>query len=134
MINPGSMEKRSVSITILSEDQIWEIKRAALDVMFTVGFKVLHAGARKMLKQAGAIVKDEMVRVPEFVVEQCLLTAPKGFTVFDRHGKRSMEVEGRKSYFGTSTASPNTKDALTGEIHPTRVRIFGLGRGGARRA
>ncbi len=127
MINPGSTEKRSVFMKILDEDQIWEIKRAALDVMFNVGFKVLHAGARKMLKQAGAIVKDEMVRVPEFVVEQCLLTAPKGFTVFDRHGKRAMEVEGRKSYFGTSTASPNTKDALTGEIHPTRVADIAIG-------
>lgn len=121
MIQPGSMEKRSVSMKILDADQIWEIKRAAMDVMFHVGFKVLHAGARKMLKQAGAVVKDERVKVPEFVVEQCLHTAPKGWTVFDRQGRRAMEVEGRKSYFGTSTASPNTKDALTGDIHPTRV-------------
>jgi trimethylamine--corrinoid protein Co-methyltransferase len=30
-------------------------------------------------------------------------------------------VEGRKSYYGTSTASPNTKDALTGQVHPTTV-------------
>lgn len=127
MINPGSTEKRSVSMKILAEDQIWEIKRAAADVMFNVGFKVLHAGARKMLKKAGAVVKDEMVRVPEFVVEQSLLTAPKGFTVFDRHGQRALEVEGRKSYFGTSTASPNTKDALTGEIHPTRVADIAIG-------
>jgi len=115
------MEKRSVSMKILDADQIWEIRRAALDVMFHAGFKVLHTGARKMLKQAGAVVKDERVKVPEFVVEQCLRTAPKGWTVFDRQGGRAMEVEGRKSYFGTSTASPNTKDALTGEIHPTRV-------------
>jgi trimethylamine--corrinoid protein Co-methyltransferase len=127
MINPGSTGQRSVSMKILTEDQIWEIKRAAVDVMFNVGFKVLHAGARKMLKKAGAVVKDEMVRVPEFVVEQCLLTAPKGFTVFDRHGQRAMEVEGRKSYFGTSTASPNTKDALTGAIHPTRVADIAIG-------
>lgn len=32
-----------------------------------------------------------------------------------------MDVSGRNSYFGTSTASPNTKDALTGEYHETRV-------------
>jgi trimethylamine--corrinoid protein Co-methyltransferase len=121
MIQPGSMEKRSVSMKILDADQIWEIRRAAMDIMFHVGFKVLHAGARKMLKQAGAVVKDERVKVPEFVVEQCLCTAPKGWTVFDRQDRRAMEVEGRKSYFGTSTASPNTKDALTGDIHPTRV-------------
>jgi trimethylamine:corrinoid methyltransferase-like protein len=95
--------------------------------LLNVGFKVLHAGARKMLKQAGAIVKDEMVKVPEFIVRQCLNTAPKGWTVFNRQGRRAMEVEGRKSYYGTSTASPNTKDALTGEIHPTRVADIAIG-------
>jgi trimethylamine--corrinoid protein Co-methyltransferase len=35
-------------------------------------------------------------------------------------------VEGRKSYYGTSTASPNTKDALTGEYHETRVEDLAL--------
>jgi len=39
----------------------------------------------------------------------------------DRNKKRALEVEGGKSYYGTSTASPNTRDALTGEIHETRV-------------
>jgi trimethylamine--corrinoid protein Co-methyltransferase len=121
MIHSRFTEKRSVYLEILTNDQIWEIRRAALDVMRHVGFKVLHKGARKMLKQAGAVVEDELVKVPEFIVEQCLGTAPKGWTIFDRQGRRAMEVEGRKSYYGTSTASPNTQDALTGEIHPTRV-------------
>ena len=49
------------------------------------------------------------------------------FTVYDRNGNRALEVEGRKSYYGTSTASPNTKDALTGDIHPTRVRDIAIG-------
>ena len=52
MINSGMLEKRSVYLRVLSDDQIWEIKRSALDVMQNVGFKVLHAGARKMLKQS----------------------------------------------------------------------------------
>lgn len=127
MIHAGLTEKRSVYLQVLSEDQIFEIKRAALDIMQNVGFKVLHAGARKMLKKAGAVVKDEWVRVPEFVVSECLRTTPKGWTVFDRSGDRALEVEGRKSYYGTSTASPNTKDALTGEIHPTRVADIATG-------
>ena len=37
-----------------------------------------------------------------------------------------MDVEGRNSYYGTSTASPNTKDALTGEYHETRVADLAL--------
>jgi trimethylamine--corrinoid protein Co-methyltransferase len=127
MINSGTVEKRSVYLRILSDDQIWKIQRTAFDIMQNVGFRVLHDGARKMLKQAGAVVNAESVKVPEHIVRECLRTAPKGWTVFDRQGNRAMEVEGRKSYYGTSTASPNTKDALTGEIHPTRVADIVIG-------
>ena len=127
MIQTDSIEKASVSCRVLSEDQIEEIKRAAYEVMSKVGFRVYHEGARKMLKQAGARVADEIVKVPEHIVAGCLATAPKGWTIYDRQGKRAMEVEGRKSYYGTSTASPKTRDALSGEIHPTRVADIGIG-------
>jgi len=121
MIQAGATEKSSVRFRVLSDDQVEEIKRSAFEVMSKVGFSVLHEGARKMFKQAGALVNGENVKVPEHVVTGCLRTAPKGWTIYDREGKRAMEVEGRKSYYGTSTASPRTKDALSGEIHPTRV-------------
>ncbi|MFQ5410000.1 MAG: trimethylamine methyltransferase family protein [Anaerolineales bacterium] len=127
MINSSSVEKRSTSLQIFSDDQIMEIRRAALEVLDKVGCHVLHAGARKMLQQAGAIVQDEHVRVPPHIVEGCVRTTPKGFTVYNREGKRALEVEGRKSYYGTSTASPNTRDALTGEVHETRVADIARG-------
>jgi trimethylamine--corrinoid protein Co-methyltransferase len=127
MIQTNSTEKRSVSFRVLSDDQVEEIKRSAFEVMSKVGFSVLHEGARKMLKQAGALVNGENVKVPEHVVTECLRTAPKGWTIYDRQGKRAMEIEGRKSYYGTSTASPRTKDALSGEIHPTRVADIATG-------
>lgn len=121
MIQTGSIEKRSVSFQVLTHDQVEEIKRASYDVMAKVGFKVHHAGARKMLKQAGCRVKDEHVIVPEHVVNACLETTPKGYMIYYRDGRPAMQVKGRKSYYGTSTASPNTMDALTGDIHPTQV-------------
>jgi len=127
MIQTGATEKRSIFFRVLTDDQIEEIKRAAFEVMSKVGFRVHHEGARKMLKQAGAPIDGEIVKVPEHVVTACLRTTPKGWTIYDRQGRRAMEVEGRKSYYGTSTASPRTKDALTGEIHPTRVVDIAIG-------
>jgi len=103
MIQTGSIKKRSVSFRVLTDDQIVEIRRTAFEVMSKVGFRVYHEGARKMLKQAGALVDDEIVKVPEHIVAECLSTTPKGWTIYDRTGKRAMEVEGRKSYYGTST-------------------------------
>ena len=127
MIQTGSIEKKSVLFRVLTDDQIQEIKRAAFQVMSKVGIRVHHEGARKMLKQAGALISGETVKVPEHVVTGCLATAPKGWTIYDREGKQAMEIEGRKSYYGTSTASPKTMDALSGEIHPTRVADIVIG-------
>jgi trimethylamine--corrinoid protein Co-methyltransferase len=127
MIQSSFSQNCSVFFRVLSDDQIWEIKRAAFDILEKTGAKVLHQGARDMLKKAGAIVKDDIVKVPEYVARECLRTAPKGFTIYDRNGNRALEVEGRKSYYGTSTASPNTRDALTAEIHETRVTDIARG-------
>ncbi len=127
MIQSSFSENRSVFFRVLSDDQIFEIRRAAFDILEKTGARILHEGARKLLKQAGAMVNDETVKVPEYVVRECLRTAPRGLVVYDRGGNRALEVEGRKSYYGTSTASPNTKDALTGEIHETRVKDIARG-------
>ncbi len=126
MLNTNVTTQGSLTFRVLTEDQIFELTKAAMEILEKVGFKVLHEGARKLLKSAGAVVDGEMVKVPEFIVRQCLATAPRGWTIYDRNGKRALEVEGRKSYYGTSTASPNTKDALTGEYHETRVADLAL--------
>jgi trimethylamine---corrinoid protein Co-methyltransferase len=114
------------SFKLMTDDQVLELRKAAFEILEKVGMKILHAEARHMLKSAGALVHGEIVKVPEFIVRQCLETAPRGWVLYDRNGNRALEVEGRKSYYGTSTASPNTKDALTGEYHKTRVEDLAL--------
>ena len=127
MIQTSRTQTRSVDMRVLTDDQVWEIRQAAFEVIEKSGFKCLHARARQMLAGAGAIVKDERVKIPRYIVEGCLMTVPKGWTIYDRNGRRAMEVEGRKSHYSTSTASPNTKDALTGEYHETRVQDIAIG-------
>jgi trimethylamine--corrinoid protein Co-methyltransferase len=127
MIQSSFVENRSVFLRVLSDDQIWEIKQAAFEVLEKVGCQVLHEGALKLLEKAGARVNGDRVKVPQHIVEACLRTVPKGFTIYDRNGHRALEVEGRKTYYGTSTASPNTRDAFTGEVRETRVADIALG-------
>jgi trimethylamine--corrinoid protein Co-methyltransferase len=127
MIQSSFIQNRSVGFRVLSDDQIWEVKRAAFDVLSKTGCKIFHQGALKLLKQAGARVKDNLVKLPEHIATECLKTAPKGFTIYNRDGNRAMDVEGRKSYYGTSTGSPYTMDALSGEIHETKLADIEIG-------
>ena len=72
MINTASVEHATFGFKMLDEDQIQELLYATFDVMRTVGFKVLHEGACKMLAQAGAVVKDESVKIPQHIVQECV--------------------------------------------------------------
>ncbi len=121
MIQSNKTIQALPNFRMLSEDQIAELTLAAMEILEKIGIKVLHEGARKMLDDAGAWVDGEIVRVPEYIVRGCLASAPKGWSVYDRNGNKTLDVRGRNSYYGTSTASPTTKDALTGEYHATRV-------------
>ncbi|WP_022666543.1 trimethylamine methyltransferase family protein [Desulfospira joergensenii] len=127
MIQTSNIPSRSVQMKVLTDDQIWEVQQAAFDIVEKVGFKCIHKEVHKMMKQAGAVIKDNIIRMPRFIVEQALVTAPRGWTIYDRTGRRAMEVEGEKSHFGTSTGSPNTRDAFTGEIRETTIRDIEMG-------
>ncbi|MBF0302454.1 MAG: trimethylamine methyltransferase family protein [Desulfamplus sp.] len=127
MLQSSQTEKRSISMRILSDDQIWEIRQAAYDVIERVGFKCRHKEAQKMFAQAGAIVKDNIIRIPQYIVESCLSTTPKGWTIYNRKGERAMELERRKSHYGTSTSSSNTKDLFTGEFRETQLNDIAMG-------
>ena len=122
MIQTNLTVKATPQFKMLTDDQVERIKRTSFEILEKIGLKVLHQGVREMLKSSGAIVQGDLVKVPEYIAQGCLDTAPKGWAIYDRLGNRAMDVSGRNSYYGTSTASPNTKDALTGEYHETRVQ------------
>ena len=127
MIQSSNTQSRSIGMKIFTDDQIWEIKQAAFDIIEQIGFKCQHKEVHKMMKQAGAWVKDNDIKIPRHIVKECLGTTPEGWTIYDRNGRRAMEVEGEKSHYGTSTASPSTRDAFTDEIRQTSIRDIELG-------
>ena len=52
MIQTNATNKQSPYFRMLTDDQIHELIRAAFEVMEKVGFKILHADARNILKKA----------------------------------------------------------------------------------
>lgn len=109
------------SIEILSQDQIHEIHNASLDVLKNTGYKILSVAARDLLARAGARLDGDIAKIPSHIVEECIRLAPKGFVLYNREGEKALELEDRKVHFGSSWASPTTRDALTDDVHPTQV-------------
>lgn len=127
MIHPNYNENRSPHMEILSADQRFEIIQSAKSVLERTGCRIDHQEALALLKKSDAHVKEDRVRVPRHMVEQAIFQAPEGILIYDRNGNPAMDLSGSKTYYGTSTASPRTRNALTGEIHPTHVEDIAIG-------
>ena len=112
MLYSGYSSHTAPLLTTISDDQIHEIKQAAFLILEQTGCTVDHAAALALLTEAGAEVKGNHVTVPRHVIQKALAQAPKGFVMYNRDGEPAMDFTGRKSYFGTSTASPNQRHAL----------------------
>lgn len=127
MPHAGYSNHIAPALKTITDDQIHEIKQAAFLILERTGVRVSHAKAVKMLKEAGAFVKDDRVYVHRYLIEDALRKVPKGFTLYNRDGDPALDLSGRKSYFGTSTASPNQRHALEKERRPTTLQDIAWG-------
>ncbi|MDR1110209.1 MAG: trimethylamine methyltransferase family protein [Deltaproteobacteria bacterium] len=127
MINAGYISQAVPSLNIVSEPQIHEIKQAAFLILERTGVKLGHPVALGLVKAAGATVMGDRVLTPRYLIEDALAKAPKGFVVYDRLGHPAMDLSGRKSYYGTSTASPNQEEIGSRKITQSTLEGIGLG-------
>ena len=97
------------------------IIEAAYQVLAEIGVKVKHPEALKMLKDNGAQVDGESVKVKPEMVRRALGLAPRGFKLYNRDGEPACDMTSPRVFFGTSTASPRTRDSVTGEYRPTTI-------------
>ncbi len=127
MLHAGYSSHTAPTLKTITDDQIHEIKQAAFLILERTGCVVNHKGALRLLKEAGAHVKEELVYVPRHLIEEALRTVPKGFTLYDRDGEPALDLSCRKSYFGSSTASPNQRHALGKDIRSTTLEDIAWG-------
>jgi trimethylamine---corrinoid protein Co-methyltransferase len=88
---------------VLSEEQIERIHDASLQILQTVGVRIPHTEMRRLFGEAGAQVDEAaaLVRIPERLVEQCLASAERRFTLYGRD-------RGKQACFGQGTRNYNT--------------------------
>ncbi len=108
---------------LLTPQQIKSIHTATLELLETVGVDVHHDEARQMLADAGCrLKKDYRVRIPNWLVEAAIQSAPSRITIYDRLGNVAMRLEGRRVHYGLGTDLIKTYDLDTGELRQSRLK------------
>jgi trimethylamine--corrinoid protein Co-methyltransferase len=106
---------------LLDESQILRVHHAALRILNEVGVKVNLKRALDLLRDHGAGVGEKnIVRIPPFLVEEAIQSAPSSVTIHNRNKQPVMELGSRRIYFGTGTDLPKTVDLVSREIRDTR--------------
>ena len=105
-------------LELLEQAHREEIHGAGLRLLARTGVVVHHEQALHLLAEAGCRVDGTCVRIPEHVVERALATVPRSVGIHNRLGRPAMDLEDRKSYFGTGSDTPNVIDFDSGQRRP----------------
>ena len=80
-------------LQVINQDQIEQIHSATLDVLERTGVDIPHEGALEILNDSGAKVAGNRVRMPSWLVEESIRTAPSRIVLGTRTGKRTITLE-----------------------------------------
>jgi len=102
---------------LLSEDQINKVHLASLEILADIGVQVSHEEGLKLLEQNECILEDNnIVRIPNWLVEDCISSVPSQIQIFNRNGQEAMNLGGNNIYFGLGTDLIRTIDLQTDKL------------------
>ena len=119
--------KSKPQLTVLSEEQIYSIHQAALEILWETGVLVKAPAARDLLRKAGARVDDEtsLCRIPGYIIEEALQRAPSSFTVHARNPDNDVHVSTQAVHYEPMIGRLNCYDYGTGLTHRTTLEDVG---------
>ena len=103
-------------LKVLNRQQALSIHTAALEILEKTGVKMEHPEARQLLIDAGAKAFDnDWIRIPAFLAEQALQTAPRQIVLYDQNGEKALDLRDDHFYYGTGSDTTFTLDLESGQ-------------------
>src|SRR5512137_2171487 len=102
-------------LKVLSEEQIYAIHQASLEILWNTGVLVKAPASRDLLRRAGAAVNDEtmLCRIPGYIVEEAMKRAPSSFTIHARNPTYDVHVSTQTLHYEPMIGRLNCYDYAT---------------------
>ena len=110
--------QNTLGLNFFTEDQLDQLHFATLDVLERVGVRVHEPESLELLHGGGASIDGNLVKIPAWMVQQALSTAPAKVSLATRDGRRALALEKGNIYYGTGSDTPFTIDLDTGQRRP----------------
>ena len=108
----------SPQFRLMSDSQLEELHQKTLQILERTGVTIECQEAIELLDGAGADVSNpSRVKIPSYLVEQAIRTAPKTITLYSRDGEPAIVLNGvTGSHFGSAPDPRKILDPYTGKI------------------
>ncbi len=114
-INEEFLLQQRPVFNVLSEEQKRRIHESSLELLERTGSDFHSEEAIHLLESVGArVIDSKRVRIPSFVVEEALRSAPKRVVLANRRGERVMPLWGDNIFYGPGSETPFTLDPYSG--------------------
>jgi trimethylamine--corrinoid protein Co-methyltransferase len=117
-LKAGSTTRITPWLTVLSEDQKEMLLLRVMELLERTGVRVDSEEGLSLLDGAGARVGPRsQVRLPSYLLEDALASAPRRITIYDRLGRPSVRLEGNQVSFCSQVDSTYFFDPYHYEPH-----------------
>jgi len=102
-------------LTFFSSEDREKIHKTAMAILSDIGMFIEHQEALALLSDVGCTIEeDNLVKIPEKLVQDAISSAPSNIPVYNREGDHVMDLGERRTYYGTGSDLINTVDTNTG--------------------
>jgi trimethylamine--corrinoid protein Co-methyltransferase len=100
-LHAGGLRSRGVGVSVLTDDELYDIHLATLEVLSRTGVFVEDEAAMDVFEEGGCVVDREkrIVRIPGQIVEDAIRSAPATLTLAGRVPERDFIVESNRVGF-----------------------------------
>ncbi|MBW1867282.1 MAG: trimethylamine methyltransferase family protein, partial [Deltaproteobacteria bacterium] len=100
-LHAGKHLNGGLSLNILTDDEVNEIHLGTLELLETTGLFIEGKEALDCFEKAGAMVekKKKIVKIPQFIVEDAIRSAPSKVILYGRDPRHDIVLEGNRVHF-----------------------------------
>lgn len=91
----------------LNEEGVQAIHEGAMQILEEIGIEILNDEALEIFRDAGAIIKDQNVRIDRDFIMEMLSKGPEQWTLTPRNPDRALPVGGNAMLFGNVSSPPS---------------------------
>jgi trimethylamine--corrinoid protein Co-methyltransferase len=126
-LQPGISTMEGWGLNMFTEDELYEIHLATLDVLQNYGVGVHCDEALDIFDGGGAVVDRENnhVKIPPYLVEDAIRSAPSTILLAGRSPKYDMTLQGGRVGFTSFGAGVMVVDPFTGEFRESNKQDVG---------